>query len=139
MRVDKITMSSSLEGRVPFLDHALVDFTMDIPMADKLRGGESKHLLKRAVRGWIPEEIIHRRKMGFSAPMAKWMRGSFGESARGRMLRSGLMKREWLDTGFISELWEEHRSGRRDNSIFLWALFNLTAWYDYWIGAEARA
>jgi asparagine synthase (glutamine-hydrolysing) len=138
MRVDKITMSSSIEGRVPYLDHALVEFTMDIPMTDKVRDGESKHILKRAVSGWIPDEIIYRRKQGFSAPMAQWMRGSFGERARAKTLRSKLMDRGWFDTRFIDALWRAHRSGRRDNSIFLWALFNLAAWYDYWVSGEAR-
>jgi asparagine synthase (glutamine-hydrolysing) len=138
MRVDKITMASSLEGRVPYLDHALVDFTMDIPMRDKLRRGKSKHLLKRAVKGWIPDEIIDRKKMGFSAPMAHWMRGAFGDRARDQTLRSPLMDRGWLDTNFITTLWDEHRSGRRDNSIFLWTLFNLAAWYDCWIASKGR-
>ena len=137
MRVDKITMSSSLEGRVPFLDHSLVELTMDIPMQDKLRNGESKYLLKRAVEGWIPESIIRRKKMGFAAPMAQWMRSSFGGRARERMQASSLMRGGWFDEVFVDELWREHRSGRRDNSIFLWALFNLTAWYDYWIDRRA--
>jgi asparagine synthase (glutamine-hydrolysing) len=139
MRVDKITMSCSLEGRVPFLDHALVDFTMDIPMADKVRQGESKYLLKRAVSGWIPDEIIHRKKMGFGAPMAQWMRGGFGDQAREKTLSSKLMNRGWFNTEFIQKMWDEHRSARRDNSIFLWALFNLTTWYDYWIDGGAEA
>lgn len=136
MRVDKIAMSSSLEGRVPYLDHALVEFTMDIPMRDKVRGCESKHLLKRAVRSWIPDEIIERKKMGFSAPMTYWMRGAFGERAKDKTLRSRLMDRGWFDTTFVAALWDEHRSGRRNNSIFLWTLFNLAAWYDYWIASE---
>jgi asparagine synthase (glutamine-hydrolysing) len=68
--------------------------------------------------------------------MAQWMRGTFGERARDKTLRSTLMDRGWLDTDFINALWGEHRSGRRDNSIFLWTLFNLAAWYDYWIARE---
>jgi asparagine synthase (glutamine-hydrolysing) len=137
MRVDKILMSSSLEGRVPFLDHALVEFTMDIPRRAKLAGGEPKYLLKKAVQDWIPDEIIRRKKRGFSAPMAQWMRGAFGERARETTLRSGLMERGWFDCAFVDLLWGEHRSGRRDNSIFLWALFNLAAWYDYWIAGRS--
>src|SRR4029077_2888928 len=80
MRVDKIGMSTSIEARVPFLDHHLVEFTNGIPMSHKVRGGVAKHLLKKAVAGLIPDEIIHRRKMGFGAPMSQWLRGSFGES-----------------------------------------------------------
>jgi asparagine synthase (glutamine-hydrolysing) len=133
MRVDKISMSVSLEGRVPFLDHALVDFTMDIPMADKVRGDEPKRLLKRAVEGWIPNEIINRKKMGFGAPMAQWMRGDFGERVEREILASPLMQRGWFENDFVRTLCMEHRAGRRDNSLHLWTLFNLTAWYDYWV------
>jgi asparagine synthase (glutamine-hydrolysing) len=138
MRVDKISMSVSLESRVPFLDHALVDFTMDIPMSDKVRGAEPKRLLKRAVEGWIPNEIIYRKKMGFGAPMSQWMRGSFGERVEREVLSSPLMRRGWLDTEFVSKLCTEHRSGRRDNSLYMWTLFNLTAWYDYWIASTVH-
>jgi asparagine synthase (glutamine-hydrolysing) len=133
MRVDKITMSTSIEGRVPFLDHSLVDFTMDIPEEAKVRGGEPKHLLKRAVKGWIPDEIIHRKKFGFSAPMKQWLQGPFGERVERQLLSSALMKRGWFDVSFIHSLCKEHRAGRRDNSVYIWTLFNLTAWYDYWI------
>jgi asparagine synthase (glutamine-hydrolysing) len=139
MRVDKISMSVSLEGRVPFLDHALVDFTMDIPMADKVRGGEPKRLLKRAVEGWIPDDIIYRKKMGFGAPMSQWLRGEFGARVEREVLASPLMRRGWFETDFIRQLCAEHRSGRRDNSLHLWTLFNLTAWYDYWVAGTHRA
>ena len=92
MRVDKITMASSLEARVPFLDHALVELTMDIPEVAKLRGGGAKNLLKKAVAGVIPDEIIHREKMGFAAPMAQWLRGDFGKQAETQILGSKLLQ-----------------------------------------------
>lgn len=126
-------MSVSVEARVPFLDHHLVDYTMDIPMADKIRGGVPKHLLKKAVEGIIPDEIIYRKKMGFGAPMAEWMRGDFGRQAASDILSSKLLDRGWLDRDFITGLINDHRSGRRDASLYIWTIFNLTAWYDYWI------
>ncbi|MDC1311130.1 asparagine synthase (glutamine-hydrolyzing) [Burkholderiales bacterium] len=133
MRVDKITMSESLEARVPFLDHELVEFTMDIPETWKTRNGEAKYLLKKAVEGLIPDNIIYRKKMGFGAPMADWLRGDFGHQAEGAVLGSALLRRGHLNVGHIRKLFDEHRSGRRDNSLYLWTLFNLTSWYDYWI------
>jgi len=139
MRVDKIGMSTSIEARVPFLDHELVEFTMDIPMADKIRGGNAKHLLKKAVTGLIPDEIINRRKMGFGAPMTQWLRGDFGRRVEGELLRSRLLDRGWLNRAYISRLCAEHRSGRRDNSLYIWTLFNLTAWYSYWIDGRSGA
>jgi asparagine synthase (glutamine-hydrolysing) len=133
MRVDKIAMSVSIEARVPFLDHHLVDFTMDIPMADKVPGDVAKYLLKKAVEGIIPDEIIHRKKMGFGAPMSQWMRGDFGRQVEAGIMGSKLLTRGWFDRSFIANLVKEHRDDRRDNSLYLWTLFNLTAWYDYWI------
>jgi asparagine synthase (glutamine-hydrolysing) len=138
MRVDKITMASSLEARVPFLDHRLVEFTMDIPMADKIRGGTPKYLLKRAVEGLIPNEIIYRKKMGFGAPMSHWLQGGFGDHVEASVQKSRLLSRGYFNPGHIRTLFADHRAGKRDNGIFLWTLFNLTAWYDYWIdGAPA--
>ena len=139
MRVDKIGMSTSIEASVPFLDHELVEFTMDIPMADKIRGGVAKHLLKKAVTGLIPDEIIHRRKMGFGAPMTQWLRGDFGRRVEGELLASRLLERGWLNRSYITRLCAEHRSGRRDNSLYIWTLYNLTAWYSYWIDGRAHA
>jgi asparagine synthase (glutamine-hydrolysing) len=133
MRVDKMTMSVSIESRVPFLDHHLVDYSMDIPMADKVQGDVAKYLLKKAVEGLIPHEIIYRKKMGFGAPMAQWMRGDFGRYVKSRLLKSKLMDRGFFDRAYIQSLADDHMSNRRDSSLHLWTLFNLTEWYDYWI------
>ena len=133
MRVDKITMSESLEARVPFLDHELVEFTMDIPEAWKTRNGEAKYLLKKAVEGLIPDNIIYRRKMGFGAPMADWLRGDFGRQAEQDVLGSALLRRGHFNIDHIQTLFGDHRNRQRDNSLYLWTLFNLTSWYDYWI------
>lgn len=138
MRVDKITMSESLEARVPFLDHELVEFTMDIPESWKTRNGEAKYLLKKAVEGLIPDNIIYRRKMGFGAPMADWLRGDFGRQAEQAVMGSGLFRRGHFNIGHIRKLFDEHRSGRRDTSLYLWTLFNLTSWYDYWIEGNQK-
>ena len=133
MRVDKITMSTSVEGRVPFLDHALVDFTMDIPQAWKVKGGEPKYLLKKALSGILPDDILYRPKMGFGAPMAEWLRGDFGRQAKSAVLGSPLVKDGYFDRDHISRRFKSHHDGRQDNALHLWLLFNLTAWHDHWI------
>jgi len=133
MRVDKIGMSESLEARVPFLDHKLVEFSMDIPEEWKTRGGEPKYLLKKAVEGLIPDNIIYRKKMGFGAPMSDWMRSDFGRAIRSSVLASGLLRRGLLNVGYIEKLFDWHFKGRMDTSLYLWAIYNLTAWYDLWI------
>jgi asparagine synthase (glutamine-hydrolysing) len=133
MRVDKIGMSVSLEARVPFLDHNLVEYSLDIPMEQKIKGKTAKYILKKAVEGLIPNDIIYRKKMGFGAPMSQWLKGDFGDYVRTRLMGSALMGRGMLDTDYISRLIDDHKSGRRDNSLFIWTLFNLSEWYDYWI------
>lgn len=133
MRVDKIAMSVSLEARVPFLDHKLIEFTMDIPQSFKIRNNESKYLFKKAVRGLIPDEIIDRKKMGFDAPMAEWLRGDFGKKVQKSLLSSKLMDKEYFHKPYIQQLFNDHFENKKDNSLYLWTLFNLTAWYDYWI------
>ncbi|MGI9302866.1 MAG: asparagine synthase (glutamine-hydrolyzing) [Gammaproteobacteria bacterium] len=138
MRVDKISMSTSLEARVPFLDHELVEFTMDIPEPWKTRNGEAKYLLKKAVEGLIPHDIIYRKKMGFGAPMTQWLRGEFGKYVEAQLFKSSLMRRGYFEHDYIRRLIADHRSERRDNSLYIWTLFNLTAWYDYWIDSDSH-
>lgn len=138
MRVDKITMSESIEARVPFLDHALVEFTMDIPMEDKIHNGVAKYLLKKAVEGIIPDENIYRKKMGFGAPMGHWLRGDFGIQAEREIMASELLERGYFNVDFIRMMFAEHRAGRSDYSLLIWVLYNLFAWYDYWITGKDR-
>jgi asparagine synthase (glutamine-hydrolysing) len=130
MRVDKIAMASSVEARVPFLDHELVQFCMNLPMHMRLRGNVGKYLLKKAVRGLIPDEVIDRTKMGFGAPMREWLCGPFGQFARDRLLagRHGL-----FDPGTVQLLFDEHVAGQANWSAHLWTLLNLTLWHDHWI------
>ena len=135
MRSDKITMSNSLEARVPFLDHELVEFSMSIDQKLKIGNGDPKHLLKRALKDMLPDEIIHRKKMGFAAPVAELLRSDFGYEAQSQILGSRIVKTGIFVPEAISKAFDEHRTGRQDNSLNLWVLFNLTAWHDHWIEA----
>ena len=109
MRVDKVTMSTSLEARVPFLDYRLVEYTMGLPMEVKLSGGV-KGLLKRVSRGIIPDEVIDRPKMGFGAPMAEWLRGDFGREAERTIQQSALRARGFFDSSHRAAL-ARHQAG----------------------------
>lgn len=137
MRVDKITMSTSIEARVPFLDHELVELTMDIPQNLRVDGYKTKHLLKHALRGVIPDEIIDRKKMGFAAPAAEWLRGDFGHEAESMIVNSPLATHGPLRADRIRSAFDQHRSGKTDNALHLWVLLNLAAWHDHWIDAAA--
>jgi asparagine synthase (glutamine-hydrolysing) len=130
MRVDKMCMAESVEARVPFLDHHVVEFTMPLPFRMRVRGATTKFLLRHAVRDLLPRETIDRPKMGFAAPFREWFRGPFGEDARARLAASRL---DLLDLGAADRLMAEHRSGSRDHSFKLWVLLNLVVWHEHWI------
>ncbi|MEK6754572.1 MAG: asparagine synthase (glutamine-hydrolyzing), partial [Bacteroidota bacterium] len=93
MRVDKVSMATSVEARVPFLDHRLVEYSMTIPKEFKIKGGEPKYILKKAVEGIIPKNIIYRKKQGFAAPVSEWLRSEWFAFMETRVLDGGLMKR----------------------------------------------
>ena len=137
MRVDKMTMATSVEARVPYLDHKLVEFAMSIPSSLKYRDGETKYILKRALEGVIPEQVLNREKKGFGVPLDEWMRGPFGSFVEESLFNSSLRRRRLFDYGFVKHILGEHRDGRANYSFFLWSLLNLSLWYDHWIEGSA--
>jgi len=138
MRVDKITMANSVEARVPFLDHKLVEYAMNVSRDLKVEGSSGKHILKRALEEILPGEILYRRKRGFGAPVTQWFRGQLSNGLEELVMSSSLRRREFFDYEFITRLFEEHRGGARDWGFHLWTLLNLSLWYDRWIeGARA--
>lgn len=139
MRVDKITMATSVEARVPFLDRKLIEFAMTIPRELKYHNGQTKYILKRALRGVVPDRVLNRRKQGFAAPINEWMIDRLGKFVESALLGSRLRRRELFDYDFIKRLLAEQRSGRDDHSFFLWNLLNLSLWYDHWIEGDRAA
>ncbi len=132
MRVDKMTMATSVEARVPFLDHALVEYAMSIPTHLKIKGTSGKHILKRALESVLPPDLLYRPKRGFGAPIREWFRGTSGEMLGELIMNSSIRRRELFDYGFVEKLLEEHRRGARDWSFHLWALLNVSLWHDRW-------
>ncbi len=132
MRVDKITMASSIEARVPFLDRELVELALQIPLQDKIPNGRSKHVFKSAAARWIPRETIDRPKTGFGAPMSDWLKGSFGEHVRERILDSSITHTSMFRRDHIERLIKLHRQDKGDYAQHIWTLFNLAQWSDQW-------
>ncbi len=137
MRVDKVSMATSVEARVPFLDHRMVEYSMRIPRALKLKDGETKYILKKAVEGIIPDNIIYRRKQGFAAPVDDWLRDQWTQFAEDRILASPLVRDRVFRADFIRSLFDRHRSRRINAGQNLWNLLNLTLWYDHWIDGRS--
>jgi asparagine synthase (glutamine-hydrolysing) len=136
-RVDKMTMATSVEARVPFLDHALVEFVMALPPQMKVRGGVGKYLLKKAVAGsLLPEHLVYRRKQGFGTPVAEWFRGELGYRVQKQIARSSLRERGLLDYEQLDRMWDAHRAGPVNWAFHLWTIYNVSAWYDYWVAGR---
>lgn len=136
MRVDKMTMATSVEARVPFLDHHLVEFAMALPPSMKVRNGTGKFLLKKAVDGIVPHEIVYRKKQGFGAPVSEWFRGELGARAREETQRSTLRELGLLDYEQLDSMWQSHRDGEVNWGQHLWVIYNVSAWHDYWVAGS---
>jgi asparagine synthase (glutamine-hydrolysing) len=133
MRVDKITMANSIEARVPFLDHHLVEYALALPRSVKVEGASGKHILKRALEDILPHDLLYERKRGFGAPVREWFRGNLGGWFHNHLVNSTMRRRDLLDYAFVNRLLDEHRQGRKDWGFHLWALLNLSLWYERWI------
>jgi asparagine synthase (glutamine-hydrolysing) len=127
LKADKMTMASSLELRVPFLDHKLVEFASSLPDQLKLHRRQGKLLLRQAMQGVIPDEILHRPKKGFPVPLASWLRGPLRSFVRDNLLSNDSEASALMNRGTIARMISEHESGA-DRSQELWALLMLEVW-----------
>ncbi len=129
MRVDKMTMTTSVEGRVPFLDHKMVEYALNMPSQWKYKNGTTKYILKKAAEGILPQDIIYRKKMGFAAPTARWFKeGKYFKPYFKDILHS--KRKEWgefLDMQAVDKLFENNLQKNKEYSLQLWTLQNLMA------------
>jgi asparagine synthase (glutamine-hydrolysing) len=137
MRVDKMTMATSVEARVPFLDHELVEFAMALPPEMKVRDGVGKYVLKKAVEDVLPRHIVYRKKQGFGAPVAEWFKGDLGRRAQQEIRNSSLAERGLLDYDQLDRMWDAHRAGPVNWAFHLWNVYNVSAWHDYWVARRS--
>ena len=132
-KVDRASMAVSLEARVPFLNVEVLDFVARTPINRKLRGFRRKFLLREAMRGLLPSEIIGRRKQGFSVPVAAWLCGDLKGFALD-YLNEGRIRREGLfSPAFVSRLLAQHFERRRNNAKMLWTLLMFQLWREQWL------
>ncbi|HVS28989.1 MAG TPA: asparagine synthase (glutamine-hydrolyzing) [Solirubrobacteraceae bacterium] len=133
---DKLSMAHSLESRVPFLDNDLVDLTLSIPANRKLDGARSKDLFRRAMAGRLPEQVISRRKTGFTPPQAAWFRGSQGDYVEQILLSERACDRGLFRVDFVKRLLDEHRAGEVDRRLVLWTLTCMEWWHRIFLDGE---
>jgi asparagine synthase (glutamine-hydrolysing) len=126
-KVDRASMAHALEVRVPLLDHKLVEWISGLPPDMKLRGSEGKYIFKKSLEPYLTEDILYRKKMGFSVPLASWFRGPLRQRVRDSLLGPMLAETGIFNASFLAELVEQHQSGRRDYSASIWTLLMFEA------------
>ena len=134
MKQDQMSMAASIESRVPFLDHKLVEFTARLPEKFKIRGRATKWILRQAMQNVLPAEIITRRKMGFPVPLARWLRGEFKHIVDEFVLSERALRRNVFNPNTVRQIVTEHNAV--DHSAKLWLLLNFEIWARQFIDGE---
>ena len=122
-------MAASIESRVPFLDHPLVEFAATIPAKYQIHGLAGKFILKEAVEDLLPASIVHRKKMGFPTPWAYWLAGPQLDRLEKMLLEPRTTGRGLFKSDAIRQLFAEHRAKHRDHGNKIWRLLNLETWF----------
>ena len=133
VKVDIASMANSLEARSPFLDHTLIEFAASLPENIKMRGFETKSLLKKVAARLVPQDVVYRRKMGFGVPIGKWFRGPMKDFMCGVLLSESALKRGIIKPEIIERYVNEHISASRDHSFQLWTMLMLELWFQRFI------
>ena len=131
-------MATSIESRVPFLDHKLVEFTRSLPERLKLRGGTTKYILREAMKGILPQQILSRPKMGFPVPIAAWFRGPYRSVIDEYVLSDRAASRGIFNTEFVADLVKRHQAGVENHDERLWSLVNFEIWQRQFFDGEAQ-
>jgi asparagine synthase (glutamine-hydrolysing) len=138
-KVDRASMAHSLEVREPLMDHPLVEWLASLPSSFKIKGNETKRLLKSAMEPQLPHEVLYRRKMGFAVPLARWFRGPLRRRAREALLGSQLAQTGYFNVRYLEQLILQHDSGVRDHSAPIWTLLMFEAFLRNAVDARASA
>lgn len=139
MKQDQMSMACSIESRVPFLDHPLVEFSTRVPDSLKIRGKTSKYIVKKAVEDLLPHSIIYRPKMGFPTPLRQWLLAPQAKPLLNRLLERDGFLAEYADLEIIRGLLERHLGGVEDHTDRIWRLMNLQVWGDLFLTGRREA
>jgi asparagine synthase (glutamine-hydrolysing) len=139
MKQDQMSMAASIESRVPFLDHGLVEHVLSLPARAKLRGFTTKAILRDALAGLVPREILERKKLGFPVPLARWFRGPHWPALQELVLSPRSRARGLFETRALEQLAQEHLLGRADHAERLWLLANLEIWQRVFVDRQDAA
>jgi asparagine synthase (glutamine-hydrolysing) len=135
-KVDRMSMAVSLETRGPFLDYTLVEFAASLPPALRLRGITGKYLLKRAMQDMLPQQILHRKKLGFNIPYKNWLRHELRDLLQDALAPMRLKRQGIFHAPYVQSLVHEHLSGRQDHAHKLWQLLMFQLWAERYLSAS---
>lgn len=139
VKVDRMSMAHSLETRAPLLDYRIVEFAAALDPALKLHGAEKKYILKKAYENELPHDILYRKKMGFSVPLANWLREEIRDIFESHVLRPSSGLSNYFDMTQVQLLWQRHLSGEVDNSQELWSMLVFEMWWGHYMEPSLRS
>lgn len=133
VKVDRMSMANSLEVRAPILDYEVVELAASMPSNLKYNDGEKKYILKEAFKPYLNDDILYRKKMGFSVPLANWLRGELREIIEERLIGRSQGLKQIMKASEVQKVWEQHLDGRKDHSNILWSMLIYQLWWDNYI------
>jgi asparagine synthase (glutamine-hydrolysing) len=128
--LDRATMAYSLEARVPFLDHELVEFCAQIPSSLKMKGTQEKHILRQSLQKVLPPDVLFRKKRALSTPFQQWFRGDLPDFAKDLLSEARLKENGYFNPEYVRLILEQHQSGREDNGRLLLGILGIQLWND---------
>lgn len=128
VKLDRMTMAASIEGRAPLLDHRVVEFAVRLPQHLRVRNGRGKHLLRQVARRWLPGDVLDKPKQGFAIPLPEWFRGSLGDMAADVFASRAFRERGWVQPESVDALLTAHRGRQADHAESLWQVLCLELW-----------
>jgi len=133
VKVDRASMFNSMEVRAPLLDTRVVDLANHMPLSFKFKNFQKKYILKKLMKGKLPENIIYRMKKGFGMPIGEWIRGDMKELVLNALSKESMNKMNLFNVDYVEEILEQHFSGMRDNRKQIWTLLVFALWWNKWL------
>jgi asparagine synthase (glutamine-hydrolysing) len=135
VKLDRMAMANSLEGRAPFLDHRLIEFAVRLPVALRIRNRRGKHLLRRAAARWLPQAVLEKRKQGFGVPLGQWFRGPLKGLAADVFGSRAFIERGLIQAPAAQRYLQRHVAGEADFGEILWLMVSFELWARRYVDA----